>query len=149
MRAVVQRVSRARVSVAGQVVGEIQSGLCVLVAALSDDREQDALLLAKKVSQLRIFTDDTDKMNLNVRDVGGKVLAVSQFTLAGDARRGNRPSFVTALHPDQARPLFDKFCQLLGGEGVLVQTGQFRAHMEVELVNDGPVTILLDTRRVF
>lgn len=144
-----QRVSRAKVTVLGQVVGQIERGLCVLVAAMHDDGALDAEQLAKKVAQLRIFTGDTDKMNLSVSEIAGAVLAVSQFTLAGDTRKGNRPSFVGAMAPEQARVLFDQFCSNLSTLGLAVQTGQFRAHMEVELVNDGPVTILIDTKRVF
>ena len=149
MRAVVQRVSRAKVTVFGQVIGQIERGLCVLIAAMNDDQVLDAEQLAKNVAQLRIFTDDADKMNLSVCDIAGAVLAVSQFTLAGDTRKGNRPSFVGAMAPEQAHILFDQFCASLSTLGVPVQTGQFRAHMEVELVNDGPVTILVDTKRVF
>ena len=149
MRAVVQRVTRAKVTVAGQVVGQIEKGLCVLVAAMQEDDAVDVEQLAKKVAQLRIFTDDVDKMNLSVTDICGAVLAVSQFTLAGDTRKGNRPSFVGAMAPEPARLLFEQFCSRLATLGIAVQTGQFRAHMEVELVNDGPVTILIDTKRVF
>lgn len=149
MRAVVQRVSRARVTVAGAIVGEISLGLCVLVAAMSDDTSDDAATLAKKVAQLRIFSDREDKMNLSVLDVNGAILAVSQFTLAGDVRKGNRPSFQGAMAPDQAKRLFEEFRDAARALGVIVETGQFRAHMDVELVNDGPVTILLDTRRTF
>jgi len=149
MRAVVQRVSKARVIVADTCVGEIAQGLCVLLAAMSDDTEKDVVSLAKKVAQLRIFPDSEDKMNLSVVDSGGAVLVVSQFTLAGDARKGNRPSFQSAMDPGQATGLIDDFCDELRGKGVTVQTGQFRAHMQVELINDGPVTILLDSKRVF
>jgi D-aminoacyl-tRNA deacylase len=149
MRAVVQRVSCAKVMVESRLVGEIGRGLCVLVAAMQDDELDDAVLLAKKVVQLRIFTDEQDKMNLRVGEVDGAVLAVSQFTLAGDVRRGNRPSFVTAMQPEAARVLFEHFCEHVSKWGVPLQTGQFRAHMNVELTNDGPVTILLDTKRSF
>ena len=149
MRAVVQRVSRASVQVAGQVVGTIEGGLCVLVGVVRDDTEEDARFLARKVAALRIFVDQDDKMNRSVKDEGGAILAVSQFTLAGDVRKGNRPSFASAMAPDTARYLFDRFCEFAREEGLTVETGQFRAHMAVELVNDGPVTILLDTRRTF
>lgn len=145
----VQRVSRARVVVAGACIGEITHGLCVLLAAMSDDTKEDVALLAKKVAQLRIFPDSDDKMNLSVLDSGGAVLVVSQFTLAGDARKGNRPSFQSAMDPQQATRLIDDFCGELRAKGIPVQTGQFRAHMQVELVNDGPVTILLDSKRAF
>lgn len=149
MRAVVQRVKRARVVVAETCVGEIGQGLCVLLAAMQDDTARDVTLLAKKVAQLRIFPDADDKMNLSVIESGGAVLVVSQFTLAGDARKGNRPSFQSALEPGLAPALIDDFCGQLQNHGISVQTGQFRAHMQVELVNDGPVTILLDSKRVF
>lgn len=149
MRAVVQRVTRAKVTVSGQVIGQIGHGLCVLVAVMGDDTASDCEQLAKKVAQLRIFTDEEEKMNRNVSDISGAVLAISQFTLAGDTRKGNRPSFVGAMPPEAARALFEQFCSTLVTLGVPVQTGQFRAHMEVELVNDGPVTILLDTKRLF
>lgn len=149
MRAVVQRVTRALVRVDGQIVGRIDSGLCVLVGVMEGDTSEDATKLAGKVVGLRIFSDATDKMNLSVKDTGGKLLAVSQFTLAGDVRKGNRPSFVSAMEPDSARKLFEDFCGAARALGVAVETGRFRAHMEVELVGDGPVTILLDTRRSF
>lgn len=149
MRAVLQRVSRAQVTVEGEVVGAIGPGLLVLVAALQGDAQLQARMLAKKVTSCRIFADADDKMNLSVADIGGQVLAVSQFTLAGDARKGNRPSFARALEPGAARPLFDEFCACVHELGVAVQRGRFRAHMAVELVNDGPVTILLDTDRAF
>jgi len=149
MRAVVQRVTRARVVVAETCVGEIGQGLCVLLAAMNDDTAADVALLAKKVAQLRIFPDAFDKMNLSVVDRGGGVLVVSQFTLAGDARKGNRPSFQRAMEPGVAPAFIDEFCGQLRAYGINVQTGQFRAHMQVELVNDGPVTILLDSKRVF
>lgn len=149
MRAVLQRVSRAQVTVEGEVVGAIGPGLVVLVAALEGDGPSQARTLAKKVTSCRIFADSDDKMNLSVAELGGQVLAISQFTLAGDTRKGNRPSFVRALEPGAARPLFDEFCTEIHQLGVQVERGRFRAHMEVELVNDGPVTILLDTERAF
>ncbi len=149
MRAVVQRVSRAQVTVEGEVVGRIDEGLCVLVAAMEGDAQKDAAFLAKKIAHLRVFSDGDDRMNLSVIDIQGQILAVSQFTLAGDVRRGNRPSFVSALAPEAASPLFDYFCAALRDHGVVVETGRFRTHMEVELVNDGPVTLLLDSRRDF
>lgn len=149
MRAVVQRVSRARVTVAGEVVGEIGPGLCVLVGVGRDDDDAAARALAIKVTELRIFEDDAGKMNLSLRDVGGQLLAVSQFTLFGDARKGKRPSFGAAMEPVEAQRLFEAFCRECRGQGVSVETGRFRAHMDVELVNDGPVTLLIDTQRTF
>jgi D-tyrosyl-tRNA(Tyr) deacylase len=149
MRAVVQRVTRASVAVEGEVVGNIEGGLCVLVGVGREDTDQDAIGLADKVVRLRIFEDREGKMNLSVLEQGGAVLAISQFTLLGDARRGNRPSFSSAMDPGRARELFDRFCETCRTAGVRVETGRFRAHMEVELVNSGPVTLLLDTQRLF
>jgi D-tyrosyl-tRNA(Tyr) deacylase len=149
MRAVVQRVSRASVRVDDATVGAIERGLCVLVGVMDGDVASDVASLAKKTAQLRIFEDESDKMNLSVGDIGGAVLAVSQFTLAGDVRKGNRPSFMAAMEPGAAKGFFDDYCEALRGHGITVETGTFRAHMEVELVGDGPVTILLDTRRAF
>ncbi len=149
MRAVVQRVSRAEVRVEGEVVGKIERGLCVLVGVAQEDDEKDAKLLADKVVGLRIFEDDAGKMNLSVIEVGGAVLAVSQFTLLGDARKGKRPSFAKAMEPGRAAELCEAFCAGCRGAGVPVETGRFRAHMDVDLVNDGPVTILLDSKRAF
>jgi D-aminoacyl-tRNA deacylase len=149
MRAVVQRVARAVVTVDGEPVGRIERGLCVLVGVGRDDADADADSLAEKVSGLRIFEDDAGKMNLGSSDVGGALLAVSQFTLFGDARKGKRPSFGEAMEPVRANELFERFCARARLLGLRVETGRFRAHMQVELVNDGPVTILLDTRKVF
>ncbi len=149
MRAVVQRASRARVLVEGRVSGEIAKGLVVLLGVARDDDEADARLLADKVAALRVFEDAQGKMNLAVSDVGGGVLVVSQFTLLGDARKGNRPSFTDAAPPDVANALYERFCALLRDRGLPVGTGVFRAAMEMELVNEGPVTILLDSRRAF
>jgi len=149
MRAVVQRVSRASVRVGDEVVGEIGPGLCVLVGVAQGDAEADAAALAEKVVGLRIFEDEAGKMNRDLLEVGGAILAVSQFTLLGDARKGRRPSFVDAMEPGRAAELFSRFCEEARARGARVQTGRFRAHMQVELVNDGPVTILLDTRKVF
>lgn len=149
MRAVVQRVTRASVSVEGEVVGSIGNGLCVLVGVEGSDESQDAQALAQKVAALRVFEDAQGRMNLDLRAVGGSVLAVSQFTLLGDVRRGNRPSFTQAMEPDRARALFDDFCSACRGLGFPTSTGIFRAHMAVDLVNDGPVTILVDTKKVF
>ncbi len=144
MRAVVQRVSQAAVRVDGAVVGEIGAGLLVLVCAMQGDADADAGKLAAKIAKLRIFKDDQGRMNLSVRDVGGAVLAVSQFTLAADLR-GNRPGFSTAAPPDEWRRLYDLFCDRMAAEGVPVARGIFGADMAVSLLNDGPVTIWMDT----
>ena len=149
MRAVVQRVTRASVTVEGEIVGSIQAGLCVLVGVGKDDAEADAATLAEKVVGLRIFEDADGKMNQSLSDAGGALLAVSQFTLYGDARKGRRPSFTDAMEPARANELFERFCARSRELGVTVATGRFRAHMLVELANDGPVTILLDTQRNF
>jgi len=149
MRAVVQRVSRAEVRVEGAVTGSVQRGLLVLVGVAKGDSPEDARVTAEKVAALRIFEDQGGKMNLSVADVGGGVLVVSQFTLLGDTRKGNRPGFSDAASPDEASALYQSVCQLLRDRGVPVAQGVFRAHMEVELVNDGPVTILLDSRKLF
>jgi D-tyrosyl-tRNA(Tyr) deacylase len=149
MRAVVQRVARAAVSIDGQAVRRIERGLCVLVGVARDDAESDADGLAAKTVGLRIFEDDEGKMNRDVVEVGGAVLAVSQFTLLGDVRKGRRPSFGDAMEPERANLLFERFCEQCRGQGVRVETGRFGAHMQVELTNDGPVTILVDSKRVF
>ena len=145
MRAVVQRVSRARVGVAGRTTGEIGRGLLVLVGATHADAVADAAWLARKVAGLRIFGDDTGATNLDVRQAGGGVLVVPQFTLYGDARRGRRPDFTRAARPEHAEPLIEDFCAALAGAGVRVERGVFRTHMEVELLNDGPVTVCLES----
>jgi D-tyrosyl-tRNA(Tyr) deacylase len=150
MRAVVQRVSRASVTVDGEVTGEIGQGLCVLVGAGDEDDEKDVRYLADKIANLRIFADEAGKMNRSVLDIDGGVLAVSQFTLYGDARKGRRPAFVKAMEPKRAEELYDRFVDALRAAGVdRVGTGVFRAMMDVELVNDGPVTILLDSKKLF
>ncbi len=149
VRAVVQRVSRAEVRVEGRATGRIDRGLAVLLGVAREDGEEDARLLADKVAALRVFEDAAGKMNLAVAEVGGGVLVVSQFTLLGDARKGNRPSFTDAAQPEAANALYERFCGLVREKGLPVATGVFRAAMEVELVNDGPVTILLDSRRLF
>ena len=149
MRAVVQRVSRAEVRVEGRPTGRIGRGLAVLLGVARGDAEADAVFLADKVAALRIFEDEGGKMNLSVRDVGGGALVVSQFTLLGDARKGNRPGFSDAAPPEEANALYERFCALLRERGLEVATGVFRASMEVELVNEGPVTILLDSRKLF
>lgn len=149
MRAVLQRVTRASVTVDDQVVGQIGRGLVVLLGVEQDDTEADAHTLADKTVQLRIFDDGEGKMNLALADVGGAVLVVSQFTLLGDCRKGRRPSFIQAAPPELAERLYGTFVVAVGLQGVLVATGQFRAMMQVELVNDGPVTVLLDSRKRF
>ena len=145
MRAVLQRVRRARVVVGDEVVGAIERGLLVLLGVAPDDTPEAASKLADKIAGLRIFADAEDKMNLSVQDVGGSVLVVSQFTLYGDCRKGRRPSFVAAAPPEIAVPLYEGFVNALRALGVPVQTGRFGAMMQVELVNDGPVTLILDT----
>jgi D-tyrosyl-tRNA(Tyr) deacylase len=144
VRAVLQRVSRAQVSVGGEVIGRCGRGLLVLVCAMQDDTQAEAERLAAKVAKLRIFRDDQDKMNLSLRDVGGGALVISQFTLAADLR-GNRPGFSTAAPPERGRALYEHFSARLAAEGLPVETGSFGADMAVELVNDGPVTIWIDT----
>ena len=146
MRSVVQRVARAAVRVDRQVVGEIGHGLLVLLGVAGGDCDADARWMADKLAQLRIFEDEGGKMNRSVQDVGGGVLLVSQFTLLGDARKGNRPSFVGAAPPEEANALYESVAALLRARGLPVAQGVFRAHMEVESVNDGPVTLLLDSR---
>ncbi len=148
MRAVVQRVSEASVVIDGQVVGAIGRGFLVLLGVTHNDGEAEAAALARKIAGLRIFEDAASKFNLALSDVGGAVLVVSQFTLYGDARKGRRPSFTDAARPDRAEPLCDRFVELLRGEGLPVQTGVFGATMAVHLVNDGPVTLWLDTEEL-
>ena len=149
MRAVVQRVSRASVTVDGEVVGRIERGFLVLLGVADDDAQDDAVYLAAKVAGLRVFEDAAGKMNLSLADVGGRVLVVSQFTLLGDCRQGRRPSFVRAARPEQADELYGAFCAEVRGQGIDIQTGRFQQHMDVELVNDGPVTLLIDSRKEF
>lgn len=149
MRAVVQRVSRASVSVDGSVTGEIAAGLLVLLGVGQDDERPDADYLVDKVTGLRIFEDDDEKMNRSVVDVAGAILAVSQFTLYGDVRRGKRPSFDSAARPERARELYEYFVNRVRALGVRCETGVFQAMMEVELVNSGPVTILIDSKKAF
>ncbi len=149
MRAVVQRVSRAAVRVNGRLCGAIDQGLVVLVGVGRDDGPADAAALAEKVANLRIFNDAAGRMNRSLLDVGGAALVVSQFTLYGDVRRGRRPGFERAAPLAQARPLYEEFVTRLRQQGLRVETGEFQARMEVELVNEGPVTILLDTEKTF
>jgi len=148
MRAVVQRVSSARVRVAGAVVGEIARGFLVLVGVAARDGPADVQYVASKVRDLRVFDDERGKMNRSLGEVGGSVLVVSQFTLQGDCRKGRRPSFDAAASPDVARALYEDVVRELRASGLVVETGSFQARMEVELVNDGPVTLLLDSSRV-
>jgi D-tyrosyl-tRNA(Tyr) deacylase len=146
MRAVLQRVRRARVVVGEEVVGEIGRGLLVLLGVSRTDSLDDANWLAQKVASLRLFADAEDKMNLSVADVSGAVLVVSQFTLYGDCRKGRRPSFVDAAPPETAVPLYEAFINAVKAEGIPVATGRFGAMMQVELVNDGPVTLIVDSK---
>ena len=145
MRAVVQRVSQAEVKVAGEAVSAIGRGMLILLGITHDDGEEEAAYLARKIAGLRIFDDDAGKMNLALADVGGAALVVSQFTLYGDMRKGRRPSFTDAARPDAAELLYQRFCKLLAVEGVVDRQGVVQAHMQVSLVNDGPVTLWLDT----
>lgn len=145
MRALVQRASRGAVQVAGQTVGEIAAGFVVLLGVGKGDTEADAAYLARKTANLRVFDDAAGKLNLSLKDIGGAALVVSQFTLYADTRRGNRPGFEPAAAPDAAERLYQCYARALAAEGVPVQTGVFQAHMQVEIVNDGPVTILLES----
>ena len=146
MIAVVQRVKHASVSVSEQVIGSCENGLMVLLGVAAEDTEADARVLAQKLIKLRIFCDENDKMNLSVRDVGGSLLVVSQFTLLADTSHGNRPSFTGAGSPDRAKQLYEYFVTLIQEEGLPVQTGEFGADMQVALLNDGPVTLILDSK---
>jgi D-tyrosyl-tRNA(Tyr) deacylase len=149
MRAVLQRVTHGSVTVEGQQIGQIARGLVVLLGVEQDDADVDAQQLADKTIQLRIFDDAEGKMNLSLSDVAGEMLVVSQFTLLGDCRQGRRPSFIQAAAPELAERLYETFVAAVGVQGIRVATGKFRAMMHVELVNDGPVTILLDSRKRF
>jgi D-tyrosyl-tRNA(Tyr) deacylase len=149
VRAVVQRVSRAQVTVNGEVTGRIARGLLVLLGVAPTDTESDADYLADKIAGLRIFEDDAGKMNMAATDVKGQILVVSQFTLYGDVRRGKRPSFDAAAPPQQARKLYEYFVERIRASGLVCETGRFQEMMQVELVNDGPVTILLDSLKTF
>lgn len=149
MRAVIQRVKQAKVEVEGRAVGQIGPGLLVFLGVETGDCERDLEYICSKITGMRIFEDDQEKMNLSVGDVGGSVLVVSQFTLLGDARHGRRPSFSNAAPPDEGERWYLVAVESLQRAGLVVETGQFRAMMEVSLINDGPVTILLDSRRIF
>ncbi|MHC4839383.1 MAG: D-aminoacyl-tRNA deacylase [Planctomycetota bacterium] len=145
MRIVLQRVSRASVTVDGDVTGQIENGLLLLVGVHADDTDAELAWMVKKVANLRVFNDDDGKMNLSVQNIDGGILAISQFTLYGDANKGNRPGFITAARPEKASPMYDSFCdQLSTLTGKAVQKGVFGADMKVELLNDGPVTIVLE-----
>ncbi|SMB95678.1 D-tyrosyl-tRNA(Tyr) deacylase [Desulfonispora thiosulfatigenes DSM 11270] len=149
MRAVIQRVSKSSVKVDSKVVGSIQEGLLILVGVTHDDTEQDAKYLAEKIANLRIFEDEEGKLNYSVVDKNYKILSISQFTLYGDCRKGRRPNFMDAGRPIQAEQIYNKFNEFLSQNELNVEKGVFGAHMEVELVNDGPVTIMLDSKKLF
>ncbi len=145
MRAVIQRVLSSKVEVDNQIIGQIGRGLLVLVAVHCDDTEAQADWLASKIARLRIFSDPEGKMNLSVADIGGQILVVSQFTLYGDCRKGSRPSYSHSAPPAEAARLYNYFVEKMKGSGLVVQEGHFQAHMQVSLVNDGPVTVIIDT----
>ena len=149
MRAVVQKVSSSKVTVDGEIIGKIEKGLMILLGVTHDDTSKDVDYMVDKVTNLRIFEDENEKMNLSLKDVGGEILAVSQFTLYGDARKGRRPSFSDAARPEVANPLYEEFVEKIKSQGINVGTGKFGAHMMVDLTNDGPVTILLESKREF
>lgn len=149
MRAVIQRVSRAAVKVDNQTIGEIQRGFLVLLGVSESDTENDAIWIAGKIEGLRVFEDSDGRMNLTLEDIHGSVLVVSQFTLYGDCRKGRRPSFVDAARPEKANALYESVVAELKGKGLPVATGKFQADMQVELINDGPVTLLLDSHKTF
>jgi D-aminoacyl-tRNA deacylase len=149
LRAVVQRVKRSCVKVNGETIGEISKGINVLVGITKDDNDEDLKYIKEKIFNLRIFSDENDKMNLSVKDVKGELLIISQFTLYGDARKGRRPSFIEALGGEEAVKLYNDFIEICKTEGLKIQTGEFGADMEVEIINDGPVTVLLDSKKNF
>ncbi|MFL6518346.1 MAG: D-aminoacyl-tRNA deacylase [Bacillus sp. (in: firmicutes)] len=146
MRVVVQRSKGASVTVAGEVTGQISKGLVLLVGVTHTDKEEDAAYLADKIANLRIFEDEYEKMNFSLLDVGGEILSVSQFTLYGDCRKGRRPNFMDAARPDQAVQIYEAFNRMLREKGIRVETGIFGAMMDVELINDGPVTLIVDSK---
>ena len=149
MRCVIQRVTEASVTVEGQVIGRIGRGFMVLIGVSAEDTDKDLKYMAEKVPNLRIFEDEQGKMNLSLKDVGGAILAVSQFTLYGDARGSRRPSFIQAARPEQANALYEQLVAAWRAQGLTVETGRFRAEMQVALINDGPVTILMDSTKAF
>ncbi len=149
MRAVVQRVSSSKVTVEDNITGQIKKGLLVLLGVTHEDTSSDVDYMIDKILNLRIFEDENGKMNLSLKDVGGELLVVSQFTLYGDCRKGKRPSFTNAARPEVATPLYEEFVQKSKDQDIVVQTGQFGAHMMVDLINDGPVTMLLDSSKNF
>lgn len=149
MRAVVQRVNFSSVVVEGETVGEITRGLNVLLGVEDGDTEKDVQYMADKIVNLRIFEDNEEKMNLSLLDVGGEMLCISQFTLLGDCRKGRRPNFMSAAKPDIANTLYEQFCDTVVGLGINVQKGKFQAHMVVDIQNDGPVTVLVDSKKCF
>ena len=149
MRCVIQRVTRASVTVGDELVGQIGRGYMILIGVSAEDTDKDLRYMAEKVPNLRIFEDEAGKMNLSIKDVGGEILAVSQFTLYGDARGGRRPSFSTAARPEQANALYEQLVEAWRAQGIHVETGRFRAEMQVSLINDGPVTMLMDSTKLF
>lgn len=148
MRALIQRVKRASVTINSEVTGKINNGLLIFLGVGEDDTEKQVQYLVEKCTGLRIFTDEQDKMNLSVKDINGEILIVSQFTLFGDCKKGKRPSFVRAARPETAIPLYESFIAHCKNTGLNVQTGEFGADMQIELINDGPVTIWLDTEKM-
>lgn len=149
MRAVIQRVSQGRVLVDGEEIGAIESGLVILLGVHRDDNTEDGKYLARKIVNLRIFSDENGKMNRSLLDVGGQALIVSQFTIWGDTRKGRRPSFIQAAEPDKAEKLYQDFVSEMNRENITTATGEFGAMMELALINDGPVTLILDSRKEF
>lgn len=149
MRAVVQRVKQAGVSVEGKEVSRIQKGHLVLLGVGQGDTREDLKYLAEKIVNLRVFEDAQGKMNLSLKDINGQMLVVSQFTLYGDCRKGRRPSFTSAAAPEMAEAFYEEFCKILSQQGVPVEKGVFGAHMEIDLINDGPVTLMLDSKKIF
>ena len=149
MRAVVQRVTYSNVKVDGSIVGEINKGFNVLIGISKEDTEEDMKYIKDKLINLRVFEDENDKMNLSLLDIKGDILAISQFTLYGDCRKGRRPNFMNAMGGDEAKALYEEFVKMLKESGLKVETGEFGAHMNVEIENDGPVTILLDSKKEF
>lgn len=149
MRAIIQKVTKANVVVEGDLISEIGNGYMILIAVKDTDNEDDLAYIKRKIANLRIFEDEDGKMNLSLKDTGGEILLVSQFTLYGDARKGNRPSFTESAGLEKANDYYEQLRDELVNEGFIVKTGQFQAHMEVSLVNDGPVTIILDSERIF